>query len=124
MASLFVITGEQVDYYPLGQRTMVVGRDEAASIQVVDKRMSRKHVQIRYDRQGDYYVALDMKSRNGTFINGQRVKDEWILGDGDQMTIGDTQVLFSIKEFPNHENAMKHFKQAGQRRFTTFIDMD
>jgi len=122
MASLFVICGEKVEYYPLGERTTVVGRDEAVPIQVLDKRASRKHLQIRYDKQHRSFIALDMTSRNGTFINGERMQDETILSDGDQIQIGDTMILFTVKDFPRRENALNHFKQAGQRRFTTHVD--
>jgi pSer/pThr/pTyr-binding forkhead associated (FHA) protein len=122
VASLFIVSGEKVDYYPLGQHTTVVGRDEAASIQVLDTRASRKHVQIRYDRQRESFIALDMRSKNGTFINGRRIQDETILSDGDQIQIGDTTILFTVKDFPGRKSALDNFKQAGQRRFTTHVD--
>jgi len=122
MASLFVVSEESVEYYPLGRMTMVLGRDEAASIQIVDKRISRKHLQIRFNAQGHKYIALDMRSKNGTFVNGERLKGEAVLSDGDRIGIGDAEVLFTRKDFPERESALHHFKQAGQRRFTTHVD--
>lgn len=122
MASLFVICGEKVDYYPLGERTTVVGRDEAASIQIVDKQISRKHVQIRYDKPRRSFIALDMSSKNGTFINGQRLQGEAVLSDGDQIQVGDAVIVFTTRDFPGRKSAIDNFKQAGQRRFTTQVD--
>ena len=60
MASIVILTGPQKgDYYPLGQRTNVVGRDEALPIQILDELVSRKHMQICFDRQQkQYYVIL------------------------------------------------------------------
>ena len=50
MASLIVSSGKQEgDYYPLGRRTNVIGRDEALFIQILDHMVSRKHLQIRFD---------------------------------------------------------------------------
>jgi adenylate cyclase len=120
MASVFVILGDnKVDYYPLGKRTNVVGRDEAVPIQIVDKQVSRKHLQIRFDKEHDCYYALDMKSRNGTFINGRKIEEETILADGDRMRVGDTDILFTFKDFPDRENALNHFKKVGERKFST-----
>jgi pSer/pThr/pTyr-binding forkhead associated (FHA) protein len=66
MASLIIITGKQKgDFYPLGRRTNVIGRDEALLIQILDNMISRKHMQIRFDEKVNKYYALDMKSSNG-----------------------------------------------------------
>lgn len=120
MASLFVVSGnEQVNYYPLGKRTSVVGRDEAAPIQVVDKQVSRKHLQIRLDKKSECFYATDMSSRNGVFINGRKIDEETVLADGDRIRIGDTEMLFTLKDFPDQENALHNFKKAGERRFST-----
>jgi pSer/pThr/pTyr-binding forkhead associated (FHA) protein len=37
-------------------------------------------------------VLVDLDSRNGTFVNGQRVT-EMALGVGDQIVVGDTRLL-------------------------------
>ena len=56
MASIIIMTGQQKgDYYPLGRRTNVIGRDEALLIQVLDKHVSRKHMQIRFDEKKEQY---------------------------------------------------------------------
>jgi len=96
MASLFIISGDQKgDYYPLGARTNVVGRDEALPIQVLDNLVSRKHLQIRYDKRRSQYLALDMKSKHGVFINDRRIVEETLLADGDEILIGQTILLFT-----------------------------
>ena len=123
MASIFVISLEKkdnIDYYPLGRRTTVIGRDEKVLVQVVDKQVSRKHMQIRYDKESECFFALDMKSRNGVLINGKVINDEVILADGDQIHIGDTDILFTLKDFPGKEIALNNFKKAGEGKFTTF----
>jgi hypothetical protein len=58
MACIIVTSGDGIwKYYPLGLRTSVIGRDEADPIQIIDEHVSRKHLQIRYDKQGDEYLA-------------------------------------------------------------------
>jgi len=69
MASIIVITGPQEgDYYPLGHRTNVIGRDEALPIQILDERVSRKHMRICFDKDKNQYSAIDMNSKHGVFL--------------------------------------------------------
>lgn len=123
MASIIIISEIQGgDYYPLGHRTNVVGRDEALPIQILDERVSRKHLQIRFDQNEERYCALDMKSKHGVFINGRKINDEVVLADGDQIRIGDTTFLFTDKDFDDRESALSHFKKVGERIHITRID--
>jgi pSer/pThr/pTyr-binding forkhead associated (FHA) protein len=116
MASLFIISGDQKSsYYPLGHRTNVVGRNEALPIQILDDLVSRKHLQIRYDKQQDKHYAVDMKSRHGVFINDRKIAEETALVDGDEILIGQTTLLFTEKDFDDWESALSHFKKVGER---------
>ena len=123
MASILVISGDgKQDYYPLGQRTNVIGRDEAVPIQILDKQVSRKHMHIRYDKNDGRYYVLDMKSKHGVFINGRKIDEETVLRDGDQIRIGNSSLLFTTKDFNDRDSALSHFKKAGERRNTTLGD--
>ena len=123
MASIIVMSGAQKgDYYPLGRRTNVVGRDEGAPIQILDEHISRKHVQIRFDADKNQYCALDMKSKHGVFINGGKIHGETVLVDDDQIHIGQTDLLFTEKDFADRESALSHFKKVGERMRATLID--
>ena len=120
MASLIVTTGSQEGhFYPLGRRTNVIGRDEALSIQILDKMISRKHMQIRYDHKDGRYYALDMKSSNGIYINSSKVDDETMLKDGDVIALGRTQLLFTDKDFDSQDSALQHYKKVGERQQVT-----
>ena len=116
MASLFIISGDRKgSYYPLGHRTNVVGRNEALPIQILDDSVSRRHLQIRYDKQQDKYYAVDMKSRHGVFINDMKIAEETALADGDEILIGKTTLMFTEKDFDDWESALSHFKKVGER---------
>ena len=120
MASLIVTTGKQEGhYYPLGRRTNVIGRDEALSIQILDKMISRKHMQIRYDQKTERYYAFDMKSSNGVYVNNAKVVDEVVLSDGDVIALGMTHLLFTDKDFDSKDSALQHYKKVGERQMVT-----
>ena len=119
MASIIVVNGEKKgDYYPLGHRTTVIGRDEAVPIQILDPKVSRKHMQIRFNAE-DNYSALDMSSKHGVLVNGDKITDEIELKDNDYITIGTTTLMFTLKDFDSRENALLHYKTVGQRNMPT-----
>ena len=123
MASIIVMSGTQKgNYYPLGHRTNVVGRDEGLLIQILDEHVSRKHMQIRFDKDKGNYYALDMKSKHGVFINGSKIDNETVLADCDQIHIGQTDLLFTEKDFADSESALSHYKKVGERIRPTIID--
>ena len=123
MASLVLISGQrQGDAYPLGHRTNVVGRQESLPIQIVDASVSRKHVQIRFDRDADQYYALDMHSTNGVFVNGRRITAETVLADQDRIQIGRTTVLFTLSNIDGDTRTSHQFKKRGERARRTRAD--
>ena len=123
MASLIVLGGPQKDsYYPLGRRTTVIGRDEALMIQILDERVSRKHLQISYDKDKDAYHALDMSSKHGVFINGNKIENEACLVDGDRITVGAVTLWFTVNDFPDQESALSHYKKVGERSRPTYTE--
>jgi pSer/pThr/pTyr-binding forkhead associated (FHA) protein len=125
MASLIVVSGSnQGDYYPLGRRPNVIGRDEAVPIQIVDPNVSRKHMQIRFDAGQDQYYAIDMSSKHGVFVNGRKIENEIALSDNDYIGIGQTMLLFTLKDFEDRENALLHFKKVGERKHPTITVID
>ncbi|MFK8019903.1 MAG: FHA domain-containing protein [Pseudomonadales bacterium] len=63
------------------QGEMIVGRSDDCDITVDDSRVSRKHAAIS---MSDSIVSLeDLKSANGTYVNGQRLQGRTVLADGD-----------------------------------------
>jgi pSer/pThr/pTyr-binding forkhead associated (FHA) protein len=122
MATLIVMSGPGVDnYYPLGRRTTVVGRDEGVLVQVLDPHCSRKHFQILFKPETELYYVLDMRSRHGTLVNGEKVGSdrEKPLCNNDVITAGGTTILFTTRDFPDRHSALAYRKQAGQREEAT-----
>jgi len=123
MASIIVMTGAQKDdYYPLGRRTNVIGRSESLPIQILDDRISRKHLKIRFDTDTSKYYAVDMGSKHGVFINGNKISEETVLNEGNYITIGSTSLFFTLKDFADRESALSHFKKVGERERPTRLE--
>ncbi len=80
---------------PLPEGDATLGRDTSNAVNVVDPSVSRKHCTLR--RLDGRFQVCDLGSRNGTLVNGQQVKEEW-LEHGDEIAIGDSSFLFMIEE--------------------------
>ena len=124
MPSIVIVAGpNEGDYYPIAKRPLVLGRDEACPVQIVDEMVSRKHLQVRLDERTGNYFAVDMKSANGVFINGRQMAKgaELQLNDGDEIEIGKSKILFTMQEFKDRESAMNHWRTRGERGKSTLI---
>jgi pSer/pThr/pTyr-binding forkhead associated (FHA) protein len=91
-------------------------------IQILDDRVSRKHLQISYDKDKNEYHAIDMSSKYGVLINGNKINSETPLVDGDRITIGTTTLWFTVNDFPDKDSALSHYKKVGERSRPTFIE--
>ena len=116
MASLIITSGKKRGkYFQLSQGSNVVGRDEAAPIQVKDEFVSRKHMEVRYSEDTDSYYASDAKSRHGTFVNGSRIYEEVPLTENDLLDIGGVTLMFTRKDFEDRETAMAYAMESQER---------
>lgn len=71
---------------PLTQDVATIGRLDGSDVVVDDRLASRRHAEI--ERQHGQCILRDCDSRNGTFVNGERVSEPHILRDGDEIQIG------------------------------------
>jgi pSer/pThr/pTyr-binding forkhead associated (FHA) protein len=58
--------------FDIGERSITIGRSPDADIILLDDKVSRVHCGIRL-WDGEFYIK-DLKSKNGTFVNGRRVE--------------------------------------------------
>ncbi len=70
----------------LKNRSVLLGRDPSANLQLDAPTVSRCHVIIDANDQGRY--VLQDHSTNGVFVNGQRVNGSLLLSDGATIRIG------------------------------------
>ncbi len=74
-----------------GGQPVTLGRSGASSYAFDDPLLSRKHCAV--ECRGDLCRIVDLQSRNGTFVNGQRVGAQ-LLRLGDRIKIGN--VVFEV----------------------------
>ena len=87
--------GKRCTVHLAGRAAVTFGRSSEADIPIPDTKVSRIHAEIR-PWDGDYAIK-DLKSRNGTFVNGVRI-DVAVLKAGDVIRIGPLE--FQVEKEP------------------------
>jgi pSer/pThr/pTyr-binding forkhead associated (FHA) protein len=72
--------------YPLVGDSIVVGRATTNDIVIVEPEMSREHFRLTLTPQG--YEIEDLRSTNGTFLNGEELNERRLVYNGDLIQIG------------------------------------
>ena len=92
---LIVIYGDHLGkQYHLGPKKILIGRMGRSDISIDDSSVSREHAFI--ERKDGRFILEDLKSTNGTFINGEFV-DVRVLNHGDKIRIGNTALQFIVE---------------------------
>jgi pSer/pThr/pTyr-binding forkhead associated (FHA) protein len=123
MATLIVTTGPcEGKTYPLEASSLIsVGRDDQCSFQLVDDEVSRRHLQIRFDPDKRVHFAVDMRSANGVFVNGERLTVDHQLGEGDVIRIGRSEIRYTEDDVTDIDLALDKYKKTDEwKRGTTF----
>lgn len=68
-------------------RAYVFGRDPGVNIRLTDALVSRRHAELRW-ADGSGWTAIDLASRNGVMVDGQRIKAPTLLRDGMTLQVG------------------------------------
>jgi Nif-specific regulatory protein len=79
---------------PAGE--VFIGRDSSNHIWAADPALSRRHCLVL--SQGEEFSIRDLKSRNGTLVNGVPVEQQQPIQQGDQIYIGDSVLIFLLRE--------------------------
>jgi hypothetical protein len=80
--------------HPLIDDEYTIGRESSNTIVIKDASISAKHAVITRTAEG--WTILDLASRNGTFVNGEPVKDRRLLNDNDIVRLGKVILTFNI----------------------------
>lgn len=71
----------------------IIGRDPGCEVVITgDPRVSRRHAVVHQSQDG--YWLEDSRSRNGTFLEGQRVSVKVMLKPGSILKVGGTFLRF------------------------------
>jgi hypothetical protein len=77
--------------YVLAGPLTVIGRAEDCDLRLSDPGASRRHAELR--RAGDRVAIADLRSTNGTMVNGRQIETV-DLRDGDEIVIGETTLVY------------------------------
>ena len=77
---------------PLYAGPNVLGRDPSSGILIDDGTVSRRHACLQLD--GETAILEDLGSKNGTFIDGERLTAPATLADGTTFVLGDVSIIF------------------------------
>ncbi len=69
-----------------------IGHDSSNLIVLGDALISNKHAVITFDIEN--YKIEDRNSKNGVFVNGEKIKEKKLLVDGSVIKIGSTTLKF------------------------------
>jgi adenylate cyclase len=109
LPKLRVLQGDEVgkEFHIRGKSTL--GRSQLNTINITERKASRSHAMIYYFT--DNYVIEDLKSGNGTFVNGNAISISPIV-DNDKIQIGDTIFLFRnpYKYVPNADMSPLYYQ--------------
>ncbi len=114
MASILVVKGpNKGDYYPVNKPRMTVGRLAECTIQILDDAVSREHCVLELEADKKKLRVIDRGSSHGTLVNGTKIEGEALAGDGDEISLGDSTLLFTTRDFDDRESALKdqHLKR-------------
>lgn len=79
-------------HFSLDKDVISIGRSKKNDLVLADQWLSRHHAEIR-ETNGSFSIA-DLESRNGTYVNGQRIDGTVVLKNTDVITLGDQQLKF------------------------------
>lgn len=90
---VLVEQGKAETSFPLSKDSSTLGRHRNNDIVVADPKVSSFHARV--DRTAEGHLILDLKSRNGTFVNGRRVENSPLKTD-DEIRVGTARLRYKV----------------------------
>ena len=89
----------------LDRDRFTVGRSSASELcYPEDAGLSRQHLAL--EKVGETWTVRDLNSKNGTFVNGNRITEPYSLGPEDRVTAGHLTISFAEKVSPPSTNTV------------------
>lgn len=82
--------------YPLLDAECIIGRAPDCAISIADGSISSRHARVTRSAEG--FTIEDLQSRNGTFVNGEKVDKPRVLADGDVVRLGKIIMTFNVAQ--------------------------
>lgn len=109
--SLFLLQGPQPGRrIEVGRKPLVLGRRTAADLVLPELQVSALHCRVQVEPGRPALRVTDLKSTNGTFINGQRIAGTAYLAPGSTLSVG--QHVFRHDFLSPHDRVRAVYEEA------------
>jgi serine phosphatase RsbU (regulator of sigma subunit) len=95
----------------LNQQDLAIGREAKNDLALDDESVSRVHARLRL--AGGAYLAEDLGSKNGTFVNGEKIVSQQ-LATLDCLQIGATRMYYVLHDVTHAAAAARTFSSTGK----------
>lgn len=89
--------------FPLNQGDNAIGRAMGSEVLLEDQSVSRQHSIVTASPEG--LLVEDLGSKNGTYVNGQRLSEKVTIGHGDVIQVGIYSLRLITKDISKEEAA-------------------
>jgi hypothetical protein len=93
VSRLVLLKDGQETSFPLTRDTYTLGRHRNNDIVISDAKVSSFHARI--DRAETGFAIVDLKSRNGSYVNGKRIQTA-SLKTGDELRLGTARLVYRV----------------------------
>ena len=102
----------QTSRFPVTSGRVIIGRSDQATVKLDSGLVSRQHCEIFTDTFGRWWIK-DLKSRNGTLLNGKAIIEE-LISPGDTIQVEDFTIFLKL---PGASGAEKRGNAGGGINF-------
>lgn len=78
----------------LNREQVRIGRSRESDVVIDDRRVSRAHVELRWQKQSQCFLCVDLNSTGGTRLNGYPIA-QCPLEAGDTISLGGVEILYA-----------------------------
>ena len=103
MDKLIIQHGDRVTEHEIGEHPLIIGRDPQCDLFFADKKLSRRHA--RFERAGKDLRLVDLDSRNGSWVNEERVETRLVTA-GDSMRLGSLNISLLTESEPEEDSTV------------------
>jgi len=108
------LQNEELRSFYLTQDLVRIGKLPSCEIELADNTVSRQHCKLV--REGQGYRLVDLRSTNGSFVNGRRIEEK-VLEEGDQITVGRT--ILTFRAVPQEES----YRDSGEQQISMMMPL-
>jgi pSer/pThr/pTyr-binding forkhead associated (FHA) protein len=115
VSSLFLVHYPESPVRVPDKGKVTIGRSDTNTIILTEPRVSRLYAQIEWQKLMNMFVISDLKSKNGTYLNGHRIipSEQHPISDWNKIRIAST--VFTVRYVDEPSSIKNEFKELRDR---------